>query len=239
MICKFCLEERKLVRCHIIPRSFYKSLINPHALIISDKSYPKRSQTGIYDENLICEECETLFSPSDDYAYRLLSADISEDNLIVYNGKRIAYIINDYNYGKLKLFFISLLWRASASHLTYFARIKAKPFESQLKEMVRKKDPGTEDDFPIALRRFEEKSYSTAILDPYKRRFDGINYSVFYLSGFTVYIKVDKRLAPDFIRDINIKPNNPLVILLIDIEKTKEYKIMKKLAEKNREKFGK
>lgn len=239
MICKFCLKERKLVRCHIIPRSFFKSLLNPHALIISDISYPKRSQTGIYDENLICEECETLFSPFDDYAYRLLSTDISEDNLLVYNNERIVYFIYNYDYNKIKLFFISLLWRASASNLEYFKRIQVRPFENQLKEMIRKSDPGSENDFSIALRRFEERSYSKGILDPYKKRFDGINYVVFYLGGFTVYIKVDKRPAPDFIKNISIKPNERLGILLTDIKKTKEYRIMKKLAEKNKDKLRK
>lgn len=239
MICKFCLKDKKLVRCHIIPRSFYKSLLNPHALILSERSYPKRSQTGIYDENLVCEECETLFSSFDDYAYRFLSADVPEEYLIVYKDDRVAYIIYDYNYDKIKLFFISLLGRASSSKHEIFSKVNTRPFESRLKEMISKQELGDTDEFSIALRRFEETSYSSGILDPHKTRFDGINFVVFYLGGFTIYMKVDKRLAPNFIRDVSIKPNKSLVILLTDIKKTKEYSVMKKLAEKSRDKLRK
>jgi hypothetical protein len=231
------LAEKKCVRCHIIPRSFFKSILKPHALIISDKFNPKRSQIGIYDDNLVCEECEKLFPPFDDYAYRLLLSDIPEDDLVIYEGKKIAYLIKNYDYNKLKLFFISLLWRASSSKLEYFALVKTKPFDNRLKEMVLKQDPGTEDEFSIALRRFKERSYSRAMLNPHNTKFDGINYVMLYLGGYTIYIKVDKRVAPDFIRDISIKPDNPLGILLVDINKTSEFRIMKKLAERRREKY--
>jgi hypothetical protein len=235
MICKFCLTEKKCVRCHIIPRSFYKHSLNPHALIISDNSYyAKRSQTGIYDENLVCEECEKLFSPFDDYAYHLVLSDVPADDLIVYEGKRIAYLIKNYDYKKLKLFFISLLWRAYSSKLSYFDLVKLKLFDNRLKEMILKQDLGSEDEFSVALRRFEERPYSRVILNPHKTRFDGIDYVIFYLTGYTVYIKVDNRVAPDWLSDISMKPNNPLDILLVDIENTPEFIIIKRLAERQK-----
>jgi|WetSurMetagenome_2_1015567.scaffolds.fasta_scaffold126567_2 hypothetical protein len=239
MICKFCLEEKKCIKCHIIPRSFFKSILKPHALIISDKFNSKRSQTGIYDENLVCKECEKLFSPFDDYACHLLLSDIPTDDVMVNQGGRIAYLITDYNYNKLKLFFISLLWRVSSSKLPYFDLVNVKSFDNRLKEMILKQDVGIEDEFSIALRRFEERSYSRSMLNPHNTKFEGINYVMLYLGGYTVYIKVDKRVAPDFIRDVSISPNKPLSILLVDINKTSEFRVMKKLAERQKDKFGK
>lgn len=239
MVCKFCLKNKKLIKCHIIPTSFWQDNLDPYAEILSSnpESYPKKSQTGIYDTNLVCEDCERLFSPFDDYAYRLLLADIPSEKVFIYDEKISTYVIENYDYNRLKLFFISLLWRASSSNLPFFRSIKAKPFEGRLKEMIMKKDAGSEDDFSIALRRFKERSYSTAMLNPHKTRLDGINFVIFYLGGFKVFIKVDKRRAPDDIRNVILKPNKPLCIFLTDIRVTKEFKVMKKISEQHRSKF--
>jgi len=58
MACKFCLEDKKCIKAHIIPNSLYKPILNDKSglLILSNKSenYPKKQHTGIYDTNIIC-----------------------------------------------------------------------------------------------------------------------------------------------------------------------------------------
>jgi hypothetical protein len=136
MICKLCGKDEKLIKSHIIPESLW-----PHrkhggkqkVYSSLSKHYPKRSQKGIYDTAILCENCEKLFSPWDDYAQTLLLSDI-EKNYIIENGKIVCFEIKDYDYHKLKLFFISLLWRASVSTHEFFQGVKANKFENQLKK---------------------------------------------------------------------------------------------------------
>lgn len=106
MQCKFCHQERKLIEAHVIPRSFFEiDLANPPRLASNkDGVFPKRSPAGMYDTQLVCEDCERLFSPFDDYAQRLLLAnrDAAEP---IYDGEQlIAYVYERYDYQKLKLY---------------------------------------------------------------------------------------------------------------------------------------
>ena len=125
MECKFCHQDRKLIKAHVVPRSFFE--INPAELprLATDKdgTFPKRAPTGIYDTQLVCETCERLISPYDDYAQRLLLADREAASQVVYEEQVIAYNYGAYDYQKLKLFFLSLLWRASESSHTFYRRI--------------------------------------------------------------------------------------------------------------------
>lgn len=134
MACKFCIEDKKCIKAHIIPNSLYEPIFSQKKgmLILSDKSenYPQKQHTGIYDTNIVCEECERVFSKPDNYAKSFFSADIQEESFLIHNGKKLAYIIKDYDYHNLKLFFMSTLWRASVSTHPFFSNIKLGPFEN-------------------------------------------------------------------------------------------------------------
>jgi hypothetical protein len=121
MQCKFCHQDRKLVKAHVVPRRFFE--INPAELprLATDKdgTFPKRAPTGIYDMELVCETCERLVSPYDDYAQRLLRTNREAASQVVHEQQVIAYNYSRYDYQKLKVVFLSLLWRASESS-TYF-----------------------------------------------------------------------------------------------------------------------
>ena len=43
--------------------------------------------------------------------------------------QKIGYIVDNFEYSKLKLFFISMVWRASVSSHKYFNRISLGEFE--------------------------------------------------------------------------------------------------------------
>jgi hypothetical protein len=234
MACKFCLEEKKCIEAHIIPNSLYEPLLNDKKgmLIVSNKSeiYPKKQQTGIYDTDIVCEECERLFSKPDDYAKSFFSADIIEDNFIIHNDKKYLYIIKDYDYHNLKLFFISLLWRASVSTQPFFSNIKIGPFENHIKEMIKKNDPGDENTFSVNLTRYDNP-LSIQMLKPKRKKWFDINYYIFYLRGWKTYIKVDKRTAPQILRGFIAKPDQPLMVLYLNFLHSSEIRIMKKMAE--------
>jgi hypothetical protein len=152
------------------------------------------------------------------------------EDLAVYDGsKKVAYKIDSFDYEKLKLFFISVLWRASISSHYFFKRVKLGPYESVARKMILENEPGSAEDFSVVIAKFSEPNV-TGILDPHKDKYDGVNFYRFYMTGFVIYVKVDKRNTPEFLKKFYIRKSKPIWILLRDLYKSKDGKIMKDIA---------
>jgi len=233
MICKLCNEEKILVKAHIIPEGFFRSLrhgsIVPEIHSNTKGVFPKRSPIGVYDKNILCEKCDKYLGLWDEYAQKLLIQNFSESNS-VYNGStKVAYQINSYDYKKLKLFFLSLLWRASISSQPFFKKIQIGAHENILKEMIRNSNPGDPYDYTVSLAKFSNPRIKE-MLDPHTTRFSGINYCQIYLTGFVLYIKTDKRKPPAFLEELCLKRDPPFWIILRDINEGKDGKILKDIV---------
>lgn len=227
-ICKFCGNERPLVDAHIIPRAFFEYIkfdngketrgVKLKGLTNSKDIFPYTSTTkGIYDSNLVCAACEKLFGTPDQYAIELLLK--NDDHIPHYlNGDLIAWKIESYDYVKLMLFFISLLWRAGASNLLQFQYINLGPFQDIAKTAIETKDIKDIQLFSVFLSRFEKGIGRHLILDPHpevkKGIFTNINVYRFYLgAGYSAYIKVDSRSFSADFNGIQLSKGNILYIV--------------------------
>jgi hypothetical protein len=232
MKCKLCNQEKKLIKAHIFPKSLYRPLLaggQPLSVLsTSPASHPYKSRIGFYDTEILCQECEKIFSPWDDYVQKILLAEPKEKDYLINNDQKFA-IKMDVDYAKLKLFFISLLWRASVSKFYFFQKIKLEPFEQKLKNMILKGDPGDAETFAVTLAKFEDP-LGMIMPDPLRHRFDDVNYCLFYLAGYVAYIKTDKRPSAEFLKDLVMNPDRPLIIILRDLKRSKEFPLMKKVA---------
>lgn len=233
MICKLCGEERKLVKAHIIPEGFFRPLrlgsTAPEIHSNTKGVFPKKSPIGVYDKKILCEKCDKYIGLWDDYAHKLLIQNFSEKFALYKGSTKVAYKINAYDYKKLKLFFLSILWRASISSQPFYKRIEIGPHEQILKEMIINGDPGNPYYYAVSLAKFIDPEIKE-MLDPHQTKFDGINYCQFYITGFVLYIKTDKRNPPDFLKELCLKKTPPFWIILRDINKSKDGKIMKEIA---------
>lgn len=117
-VCKFCGQNKEIIKSHIIPKSFYQLKkqeryegIEPHKLLL-DKVH---SQNG-HKEPLLCKECDNKLGYLDNYAYRFLFNEVPQ---LHFHATPIPGILTthlnakEFNYNNLKRFFISLVWRAS------------------------------------------------------------------------------------------------------------------------------
>ena len=179
-ICKLCGMQGPLVESHIIAKSLYeREGYKSPSLIISDKAFPRRSRTGVYDK-IVCDSCEQLFGPWDQYGKELLLKTTHKTHESMAGNFKIAYrIIENVDYAKLKLFFMSLLWRAHASDDPFFKRVKLGPHELKLKDSIRSSTPLYADDFAVHIARFDVEG-KTGMLEPHAQRFDGVNYSILH-----------------------------------------------------------
>lgn len=95
MKCKLTGTEGKGINAHVIPKSFYS--IDPHeplpTKLFTNKEgrYTKRSPIGIYDDSIVTEEGERVFSDLDDYAAELLLDRKGEFQELWHEGQLAAY----------------------------------------------------------------------------------------------------------------------------------------------------
>ena len=193
--CKFCNKEKPLVKSHIIPRSFYEishfkeKAPNKALSILSDSDHnnPMRRPDGIYDSKLFCASCEKKFMVYDDYAFKLLNEQKSNrKTLRDQRGKMDVQYYESYDYQKLKLFFMSVLLRASLSEDFFFQKVDVGPFINDLKEAIDKNDPKGVNDFSVLLAYYKNIKKSPIIFPPERKRIDGINYYYFHI-GWVIF----------------------------------------------------
>ena len=232
MICNLCDKKRKLIKAHIIPEKFFIPLRSenrvPELHSNIENEYPKKTPIGIYDKNILCATCDNNIGIWDNYAQHLLLKDFSEENAILVNNRKVAYKIETFDYEKLKLFFISLIWRASISTHSFYKRIKLGQYQDVIKKMISNADPGTDNQFQVVLAKFSDPNIKS-ILDPHMDSFDHVNFVRVYLTGFVAYIKVDKRECPNFMKELSMRKNAPLLIPLRDVHSSKDGQILKDL----------
>jgi hypothetical protein len=233
MRCRLCGQERKLIKAHIIPEAFFRPLrsgpIVPELHTNTEGAHPKRSPIGIYDKKILCVECDARFAPRDDHAQQVLIRRFSEKLALFSGSEKVGYKILDLDYKLLKLFFLGLLWRASVSTQPFYRRISLGPYENILRTMILANNPGRAEEFAVTLAKFSNPEL-TAMLDPHPNKFEGINYCQFYITGFVAYIKVDRRPVPLFLKDFLITQSPPIVVLLRDLDGSRDGAIMKEIA---------
>lgn len=233
MICRYCGEDKKLVKAHAIPEAFFGRLRNgqdpPRLLTNTENSYPERAPIGIYDRTILCAECEAHFGDWDNYAQDILGPEPKGATQIAENGKVGGYEISGYRYDLLKLFFVSLLWRSSISTHKFYSKVMLGPFEATAKSFVERRDPGVPEDFSVTVAKFDHP-FGESILDPHAEKWDHVNYYRFYLGSYVVYIKADKRKTPEPHASFMMKPNEPLRIIRRDLERSKELPLIHNIA---------
>lgn len=234
MKCKLTGNEGPPVDAHIIPRSFYE--IDPNerlpTKIISNipGQYPRRSPIGIYDPTIVTKEGEALFSPWDDYGTEVLIHGRNNFKKLLVNGRVAGFMLPQYDYAKLKLFALSILWRASVSSHHFFRKVTIGPHEKHIRQMLLNGDPGHPDLYSVIFAAWSDRTRNPGMIDPFKTRFDNVAYYLIYLANYIMYVKVDKQLSNNTFRATQLKPDSNLVLIAREINRSKELPIMVNMA---------
>jgi len=234
MLCLMCKSEhKKLVKAHIIPKSLYAPIIKngiaPELHSNIEGHYKKRIPIGVYDKNILCDACEKLFSPYDTYAYEFFLGNRQSWKAVTIAPRTIVHVTTEFDYVKLKLFFISLIYRASLSTHNMFKRINLGEFQEDAKEMIVSGNPGTPDVFSVIISEFDHKCVSTAMLDPDRISIQGVDFLIFYFSGFCPMIKIDTRQTPTDLSPFQLGHEPVLIIPTRDFLSSKELPIIKSM----------
>ncbi len=238
MKCKFCGNETALIKAHVIPAGLFRRLQQGKEPLetITNKAdeYTKKTPVGVYDNTIVCSKCESIWQEWDNYAQLLLADKPLNGRVRYHNNKRICYIVDNYEYRKLKLFFISMVWRASVSSQPFFSKVSLGQFEDAAKKHIANNDPGDSEVFSVTLAKFDHH-LAKSILDPHDDKYSDVNYLRFYLAGYIAYIKVDYKPTPMPFSQFAMAENRPLYIICRDFEKSKELKLMVNMIKSNQQ----
>lgn len=114
--CYYCQQEKTLIEAHILPRKFYIKDSSSNYQGIDKNGNYKIWQCGFYDKNILCGNCDNILGQYDNEAYKLLLNIDTKKQKTLWNGvKAYHYTKDEFNYEKIRKFFISLIWRASIS----------------------------------------------------------------------------------------------------------------------------
>jgi len=231
--CRLCGLVKPLIKAHILPRKFYKPIVQAGGASPAGDTavriYPvdangksRQEQSGIYDSNILCADCDCKVIGSWDlYAQTLLLGAFDPNNYSGSSTNRL-YRLDNFDYIELKLFFMSLLWRASISSRSFFKNVDLGPWEARLKQKLLAADPGSRDDYSVIIIKYEGM-LAEVMPNPSKQRQDGINFYRFRAPGYSFLLKVDQR---PFIRELQphlLAPNSPLLISVRQYQESSEY----------------
>lgn len=232
--CRLCDKEKPLQQSHVVPEFFYKPIYDEKHRI-----YPRIGgrlasmpplQKGLR-EPLLCWDCEQILSRYEKYNREVLYGGVETSGSIY--GDRI--VLSDLDYQKVRVFYLSVLWRMSIATHQAWKDVQLGPHESRVKRLVHDQSPGSPDDygFVCIAPLFDGQVLADQIHAPdYVCAYGGRFYRI-VLGGFLFLFFVADVPFPTDLAENLIQPNGKWVIPIRnawDIEFIREE--AKRLAEK-------
>lgn len=188
----------------------------PPKVLSSDGTWSKRLPKGLYDEGILCQACDSALGKWDQHAWEALAPPPPP-------GTQQHYRLRS-EYPKLKLFFVSLLWRAHHSPKEFFGHVRLNiEQETRAREMLLTEDPGEPQDFGVALGRYEDELAQGTISQPDMIRAEGINCYRFSLGAVAAVVKVDTRPFNSALLPFVLAPDRPLLVALFEFRSSRLY----------------
>ena len=243
--CKLCGNSGLLKESHIIP-DFYirgleydsptgsKGIQQPFSILLSTDSNLKggAKQRGYWEkvvglkEYLLCGDCEQKFSEYEAYARNLFYGNASPltkipiGNLVRVHhaGSFIDIRKATVDYKSLKLFQLSILWRAGVAKGSFFKEVNLGKFhETKLQTLLRTENPGLALDYPCTMVDLQYgRKLEGWFEQPTKSKREGQPNYRFILGGYVYLFTVSKQKPRVSAQECCVKPNGEIVILIED-----------------------
>lgn len=187
--CRLCQLPRPLKRSHILPEFLYSETYDElHRyryvpLVEGDaRERPRLQQQGL-TERLLCGECEGRMAGWEQYASQIFfhrpATDFESD------GDRL--LLTGVDYARLKLFSLSLLWRAGVSTLPAFSSVRLGPHSERIRLHLLNADPGHRHLYPAFIFRSATTGHmlERMVVAPYRMRLAGV---ITYRANFAALV---------------------------------------------------
>jgi len=136
-LCKLCLENKPLVKSHIIPEFMYKPLYDTdHRFNILETHVGRKGRLpkGVY-EKLLCKECDTnIIGKYESHASSVIFGDGKKE--IEVEKTKYGLLVHGIDYTLFKLFQISIIWRCSISYRKEIHKINLGYHQEIMRQML-------------------------------------------------------------------------------------------------------
>ena len=145
--CALCLSDEELQLSHILPEFLYEQMYDDkhryNVLSVAPDVKERIEQKGLR-ERLLCRKCESKFSKLERYASLVIKGGAPG----VEGGRDGSIVsVKGVDYAKLKLFLLSIIWRAGVAQDRYFERVQLWPHQERIRTMLANDDPGDFDEY--------------------------------------------------------------------------------------------
>jgi len=226
--CRLCLNEAPLCNSHIIPEWCFKCIYDEthHALhIVPDPDEPTiKIQKGLR-ERLLCSRCEGQFATYEKYVREIIFGGTE----LLISQQDNALHINECDYEKLKLFQLSILWRAGIANGKDFENVNLGPHEEIIHKMLFDRRPGLSTDYGCMMSLLlddDGQLFKGIIVAPEKIKKHGFYCYRFIFSGCGWIFVVSSKSENFEEKDRFLKEDGTLILPLIPARKTELFQGM-------------
>jgi len=239
-ICNLCKEKKELQKkCHVIPDFFYrdtKIYTENHNLIKYDisafldrgemKIISNNQKSGEYDLYKYCKNCDgVILNKYESYVKKFFYSD-SEENKGVIRSREKGYLeAKNINYAKLKLLFLSILWRAHVSEREIFSEIDLGDKAEDLRKMILHENPKSDKEYPIFVMHtyFDNKITEDFLFQPIKLKFGREKGFLFAFAGMIIIYTYGVRGVPELFLEMRLNENGIFRTINLPPGKTWQY----------------
>lgn len=221
-VCQLCEEQRELCFSHALPDSAFRLSLRECSgkaiAITDDEATPVQFSSDTWGVELLCSVCEdTLNKAYDSYGIGVLKGHVGTVRRGEYG---VTFTAVDRP--RLRMFFLSVLWRVSISHHDCYSNIELPyQWESELHRALQQGVRVRGSMFPVVLYRlrdstpdgFSYESLRSLITAPFARKFrNGLVSICFVFFGFLVEIFLPKLPAKLMHRPGILTGHNPVFL---------------------------
>lgn len=213
MPCALCQQERPLRQSHIIPEFLYEALYDEkhrmHMLSVIPEKGNSLKQKGL-KQPLLCDECEQKISVWEGYATKVLKGGTS----LTFRTEGNLAFVSGLDYGKFRLFQLSILWRAGVSSLQFFENVLLGPHEEQIRRLLLAADAGHQNHYCCLMfgMKYDTGVLEQLIMQPARLRLDGQIAYRFTFGGFMWVFLVSSQDLGSPLKEATLRPEGSAVI---------------------------
>ncbi len=193
----------------------------------------KTTRTGLFDKNILCAECDNhLLGKLETYVstaiYNLGNSNIRKqiitEDIVGKDGFRsIRY--HNLDYSKVKLFFLSILWRSHISSLPFFEPVQLGIYAERIRKMLLNNDPGEEDSLETTIIKFEDDNtrFYKALIDFRHLKIDNNSWYVFSMDSMMYHFNLSSYNKQSIFTKGLVRKDGTMDIALMGGEYARDY----------------
>lgn len=229
-ICKLCNKKSILIgKSHIIPNFMYDGLFddNRKMLIATLKDLAKKpqiAQSGFFDKNILCKNCETMFSKNERYASHFFKGTTKSSISFVkrrsQEGQRTIFV-SGLDYRKIKLFFLSILWRAHISENKFFKNVKLdNSNEFEIRKMLMENNSGSDHEYKVSILIFQNSASELIrlLFNPTVETIGTGIICIFFINGYCYFIDLKPKSSFRIFEKVYINEKGEIDIPIVHCE---------------------